>query len=54
VLILVFNAMLLERKRVGTDLSDRLGELVFAGPVLLALAGIFLGVRKCHDGTPFV
>ena len=37
-----------------TDLADRAWGLVFPGLGLLAMAGVFLGVRWRHDSTPFL
>ena len=41
-------------RRIGTDLDDRTWGLVFPAIGLLAMAGVFLGVRRRRDGLPFV
>jgi cytochrome d ubiquinol oxidase subunit II len=54
VLVLAFAAALVDRERIGADLSNRRWGLIF--PVLgsLATAGVFLGVRWRRDGLPFL
>jgi cytochrome d ubiquinol oxidase subunit II len=52
-LILAFNAAIWERHRINADLSDRLWGLVFPVLALLAVAGVFIGVRERRDGMPF-
>jgi cytochrome d ubiquinol oxidase subunit II len=53
VLIVAFAVALLNRERIGADLSDRLWALIFPGIGLLAMAGIVAGVRQRRDGMPF-
>jgi cytochrome d ubiquinol oxidase subunit II len=53
VLALAFGAAFVERQRIGADLGDRLWGLVFPGLGLLAMAGVFLGVRWRRYGMPF-
>jgi cytochrome d ubiquinol oxidase subunit II len=53
VLVLAFDAALFERERIGADLGDRLWGLVFPGLALLAIAGVFVGVRERRDSMPF-
>jgi cytochrome d ubiquinol oxidase subunit II len=52
-LVLAFDAAVFERRQAGADLADRLWGLVFPGLGLLAMAGVFLGVRGNRDGMPF-
>jgi cytochrome bd ubiquinol oxidase subunit II len=52
-LVLAFGAALVNRALIGPHLADRSWALVFAGLSLLAMAGIFYGVRQRHDGMPF-
>jgi cytochrome d ubiquinol oxidase subunit II len=54
VLVIAFGAALVNRAQIGADVTDRGWGLVFPGLGLLAMAGIFLGVRRRHDGMPFV
>ena len=54
VLVLAFGAALVDRERIGTHLAGHSWGLVFPGLGLLALAGIFLGVRWRRDGMPFL
>ena len=54
VLALAFGAALMDRERIGTNLADRRWGLVFPGLGLLAMAGVFLGVRWRYDGLPFL
>ena len=54
VLVLAFVAALVFRRAIGTDLADRPWGLVFPGLGLLAMAGVFLGVRGRHDSMPFL
>jgi cytochrome bd ubiquinol oxidase subunit II len=53
VLVLTFNEAVFERQRIGADLSDRLWGVVFPGLGLLAMAGVFIGVRERRDAMPF-
>jgi cytochrome bd ubiquinol oxidase subunit II len=53
VLILAFAAAVFERQRIGADLSGRLWGLIFPGLGLLAIAGVFIGVRERRDALPF-
>jgi cytochrome d ubiquinol oxidase subunit II len=53
VLIVAFGAALSNRERIGADLGDRRWGLVFPGLGLLAMAGVFIGVRQRRDGMPF-
>jgi cytochrome d ubiquinol oxidase subunit II len=53
VLTLAFFAALFDRERIGTGLADRLWGLVFPAIGLLAIGGVFLGVRWRRDGMPF-
>jgi cytochrome bd ubiquinol oxidase subunit II len=54
VLAAAFNETLAERERIATDLEDRSWGLIFPAIGLLAMAGVFLGVRWRRDGLPFV
>jgi cytochrome d ubiquinol oxidase subunit II len=54
VLLWAFGAALVNRAQIGADLSDRMWGLIFPGLGLLAMAGVFLGVRWRHDSTPFL
>ncbi len=54
VLAAAFNETLAERQRIATDLEDRSWGLIFPAIGLLAMAGVFLGVRWRRDGLPFV
>jgi cytochrome d ubiquinol oxidase subunit II len=54
VLAAAFNETLAERERIATDLEDRSWGLIFPAVGLLAMAGVFLGVRWRRDGLPFV
>jgi cytochrome d ubiquinol oxidase subunit II len=54
VLAVAFGEALEERGRIGTDLDDRSWGLIFPAIGLLAMAGVFLGVRRQRDGLPFV
>ena len=53
VLLWAFGAALVNRAQIGTDLADRAWGLIFPGLGLLAMAGVFLGVRWRHDSMPF-
>jgi magnesium-transporting ATPase (P-type) len=53
VLIVAFGAALSNRERIGSDLSERLGGLIFPGIGLLAMAGVLIGVRQRRDCMPF-
>jgi cytochrome d ubiquinol oxidase subunit II len=53
VLLWAFGAALVNRAQIGTDLADRAWGLVFPGLGLLAMAGVFFGVRWHHDSMPF-
>jgi len=53
VLALAFVAAVFERRQIGADLADRRWGLVFPGLGLLAMAGVFIGVRQRRDGVPF-
>jgi cytochrome d ubiquinol oxidase subunit II len=53
VLVLAFDAAIFERRQTGADLAGRLWGLVFPGLGLLAMAGVFTGVRTQRDGMPF-
>src|SRR6516165_5823372 len=53
VLVLAFVTALLIRRAIGADLADRPWGIVFPGLGLLAMAGVFLGVRWRHDSLPF-
>jgi cytochrome bd ubiquinol oxidase subunit II len=53
VLLWAFGAALVNRAQIGADLTDRMWGLVFPGLGLLAMAGVFLGVRWRHDSMPF-
>ena len=53
VLVLAFVAAVFEPQRIGANLSHRLWGLVFPGIALLAMAGVFIGVRERRDGMPF-
>lgn len=52
-LVLAFGAALVNRALIGPHFADRSWALVFPGLSLLAMAGIFLGVRQRHDVMPF-
>ena len=52
-ILLAFDAAVFERRQIGADLSDRLWGVVFPGLALLAMAGVFIGVRERRDGMPF-
>jgi cytochrome bd ubiquinol oxidase subunit II len=54
VLAVAINETLAERERIATDLEDRTWGLIFPAIGLLAMAGVFLGVRWRRDGLPFV
>jgi cytochrome bd ubiquinol oxidase subunit II len=54
VLAAAFNETLAERERIATDLEDRSWGLIFPAIGLLAMAGVFLGVRWRRDGLPFI
>ena len=54
VLLWAFGAALVNHAQIGADLTDRMWGLVFPGLGLLALAGVFLGVRWRRDGMPFL
>jgi cytochrome d ubiquinol oxidase subunit II len=53
VLVVAFDAAVFERRLAGADLGGRLWGLVFPGLGLLAMAGVFIGVRERHDTLPF-
>jgi cytochrome bd ubiquinol oxidase subunit II len=53
VLAAAFEQTLAERERIATDLEDRSWGLIFPAIGLLAMAGVFLGVRWRRDGVPF-
>jgi cytochrome bd ubiquinol oxidase subunit II len=53
VLIVAFDAAIFTRRQIGGDIADRLWGLVFPGLGLLAIAGVFIGVRQQRDGMPF-
>jgi cytochrome bd-type quinol oxidase subunit 2 len=53
VLALAFVVALFDRERIGTGLADRLWGLVFPALGLLAIGGVFMGVRWRRDGMPF-
>jgi cytochrome bd ubiquinol oxidase subunit II len=53
VLVVAFDAAFWARERIGADLAGRLWGLVFPGIGLLAMAGVFIGVRERRDGLPF-
>jgi cytochrome bd ubiquinol oxidase subunit II len=53
VLALAFFAALFDRERIGTGLADRRWGLVFPAVGLLAIGGVFMGVRWRRDGMPF-
>jgi cytochrome d ubiquinol oxidase subunit II len=52
VLVLAFDTAVFERRQAGADLADRLWGLVFPVLGLLAMAGVFIGVRMQRDGMP--
>src|SRR6516162_4827102 len=52
-IVLAFDAAVFERRAIGADLGDRLWGLVFPGLGLIAMAGVFIGVRGRNDGMPF-
>jgi cytochrome d ubiquinol oxidase subunit II len=52
-IVLAFDAAVFERRAIGADLGDRLWGLVFPVLGLLAMAGVFIGVRERNDGMPF-
>ena len=54
ILILASAAAFVDRERIGTDFAGRSWGLVFPGLGLLAMAGVFLGVRWRRDGMPFL
>jgi cytochrome d ubiquinol oxidase subunit II len=54
VLAVAFGEAVAERGRIATDLDDRSWGLIFPAIGLLAMAGVFLGVRWRHDGLPFI
>jgi cytochrome bd ubiquinol oxidase subunit II len=54
VLAAAFEQTLAERERIATDLEDRSWGLIFPAIGLLAMAGVFLGVRWRRDGLPFI
>ncbi len=54
VLAAAFQQTLEERERIATDLEDRSWGLIFPAIGLLAMAGVFLGVRWRRDAVPFV
>jgi cytochrome d ubiquinol oxidase subunit II len=54
VLAVAFAEAVAERGRIATDLDDRSWGLIFPAIGLLAMAGVFLGVRRRRDGLPFV
>jgi cytochrome d ubiquinol oxidase subunit II len=49
-----FEQTLAERERIATDLEDRSWGLIFPAIGLVAMAGVFLGVRWRRDALPFV
>ncbi len=54
VLALAFVAALVDRERIGARFEvDRAWGVAFPGLGLLAMAGVFTGVRWRHDGLPF-
>jgi cytochrome d ubiquinol oxidase subunit II len=53
VLIVAFGAALWDREHIGAALAGRTWGLVFPCLGLLALGGIFIGVRQQRDGMPF-
>jgi cytochrome d ubiquinol oxidase subunit II len=53
VLALAFNETLAERERIGSDIEDRTWGAVFPAIGLLAILGVFLGVRWRRDAVPF-
>jgi cytochrome bd ubiquinol oxidase subunit II len=52
-LIIAFDAAFFTRRQIGGDIGGRLWGLVFPGLGLLAMAGVFVGVRQRRDGIPF-
>jgi cytochrome d ubiquinol oxidase subunit II len=53
-LVLAFGAAVLDRERIGTEFAGRSWGVIFPVLGLLAVAGIFLGVRSRRDSMPFL